>query len=160
MEVVHNNKVDIVTLAKMVTTVGREYAALKEEKVTNQDKIDFGKIIKYVCAAHQFDDLFGHLPYETAIGQYFGKARKQKAELDIVLLPNKKVRIRVGVCTFADYTIIESWQRQQGKLTKVLSVRHSGNIRPKNVRYDDFLMSSKVVERHANAWLEKRNKKP
>ncbi|MFM2381614.1 MAG: hypothetical protein RLZZ76_381 [Candidatus Parcubacteria bacterium] len=156
IEVARENRVNTVTLAKMVTRVGAEYAVLKSD---SEIKIDFGKIIKFVCGTYRFDDLFGHLSYETAVGQYFGKAKKQKADLDIVLLSRSRVRVRVGECTFAEYTISRSYRWQDGVRVEVYTLQHHANIRGKGVRYDDALMSSKTIEAHALAWLEKQKQK-
>jgi hypothetical protein len=154
MEVSKTNKTDIVVLAKIVTSVGTEYATLKSASVPD---VDFGQIIKMVCSRHSFDDLFGHLPYETAVGQYFGRSKKQKAELDIVMLSAKRVRVRVGVCSFAEYTIVTTSRR--GSAMETVALRHHANIRPKGVRYDDRLMHSSVIEKHALAWVKEQDRR-
>jgi hypothetical protein len=155
MEVAKTNKVDVVTLSKMVQTVGTEYAALKNRQIAD---IEFGKIIKLVCSSYTYNDLFGHLPYETAVGQYFARSKKEKAKLDVVMLTSSKLRVRVGVCTFSEYAVVKTRARSSLGSREVVTLRHHANIRPKGTRYDDQLMPSRVVEKQVLAWLETHRK--
>jgi hypothetical protein len=155
IEVSKANKVDVVALSKMVAKVGAEYASLKNQ---SDVKIDFGGIIKAVCGRYHYQDLFAHLPYEAAVGQYFGKSKMQKAELDAVILKGGKIRIRVGVQTHAIYTIIRAKRKELGKMVEKIVLRHNCMIRPKGTRYDDQLMPSYFVEYYAVKWLQSATK--